>query len=416
MKVPKPLADAFGAPFQDAVIATLVKEKLLSGAEELESPRFLARSVIPHVQRLSELFNRKDSEAEPVSRDAGLDPYWTTGSNPKNLRLSYFLSFMPPNLFRVASVWAELSRLGYRWPEGLPFRAIEWGAGPATGACGVSAGEHHAPIGLPRNGSWALIDQDRPMLQLGEKWAQKYFSSHEHAWETRLFHRKLDFTQPMLPRNAPKFGLWLMSYFLNEATPGQLTGAAERFVAEWDRHVEDEGLIVIVEPALKAQSRKLLELRRQLLELRERGKGLSYQVLLPCLGHQACGALSAPEDWCHEETVWWRPPYLRRIDQMAGLDRKSLAFSYLVIAKSKRPMSELLPATRGFQRFERLVSPSHSEGKDLEFYLCGKEGKRRARYRPGSDEDRIGRGDIIADGQVRGDRLHSRVESFQTLL
>lgn len=77
-------------------------------------------------------------------------------------------------------------------------------------------------------------------------------------------------------------------------------------------------------------------------------------------------------------------------------------------------MEELLPALQGSHAEDRyrLVSPSHHEGRDLEFFLCGQDGKRRARYRPGEDSD-ISRGDILIGAEVRGDARSSRVESIE---
>ncbi len=432
MRVPLPLSEAFGASFETLITGFAAEEKLMPEAEALNSQRYLARSVIPHVQKLSDLFNRverlrpsEDEEPEvrrkaqdPAAAAKGLAPYWTESSNPANLRLAYFLYFMPANLYRVASVWAELSRLGYRWPEGRPLDAIELGAGPASGACGISAGERHAPCGLPERGQFALIEQDKPMLELGARWASRYFTDNGRPdWGTRTFRRRLDFAEPLLPRNAPRFNLWLSSYFLNETTESP-RAVALRLLETWKRHLDDEGLVILVEPALKFQSRKLLEVRQAILEeVDSHRAGFPLQVLLPCLGHQACGALAAEEDWCHEEVSWWRPPYFKRIDQMAGLDRKTLPFSYLVLARSSRPREEILPALAahpGAPR-QRLVSPAHSEGQDLEFFVCGSDGKRRARYRPqasieGSDE--LGRGDILVGPQVRGDVHASRIDKI----
>ena len=55
---------------------------------------------------------------------------------------------MPSNLFRVASVWSELGRLGYRWsPSNQKLKAIEFGSGPASGACGIAAAEKDFCVG-----------------------------------------------------------------------------------------------------------------------------------------------------------------------------------------------------------------------------------------------------------------------------
>ena len=157
MHVPENLQKAFGDEFQELIGALAAERGLIPDAGSTRSERFMARSVVPHVKKLSALFNREEvldqkeaetarpakavkKEREALDRSEtqakGLDPYWKESSNPAHLRLAYFLYFMPSNLFRVASVWAELARLGFRWPENQnELRAIEFGAGPATGAC-----------------------------------------------------------------------------------------------------------------------------------------------------------------------------------------------------------------------------------------------------------------------------------------
>jgi hypothetical protein len=327
---------------------------------------------------------------------------------------------MPSNLYRIASVGSELARLGFRWNAGESLSGIEFGAGPAPAACAAAAIEKHSPIGIPKTGRWALIEQDKAMLGLGQAWAENYFASQGIGdWGIRPFHRKIDLKRGLLPRTAPSFNLWVMSYFLNEFadSPAEV---ARALIETWNRHLEEEGLVILVEPALKLQSRKLLEIRRELLLAKEK-RGIDWlQILLPCLGHQACGALAAPEDWCHEEVSWWRPPYFKILDELCELDRKTLPFSYLVLTKSRRPREELLPALSGYlPEQQRLVSPAHAEGKEQEFFLCGRDGKRRARYRAQGPEDpasALERGDILAGSQVRGDARASRVEKIEKLV
>lgn len=442
MRVPLNLSEAFRDEFARRISQFSVEHGLLPDEASLESERFIARSIVPHVQRLSRMFNRLEGDADvsvPVPakvREAkhreGLDPYWKESSNPKNARLAYFLYFMPSNAFRVASIFAELERLGFRWKAGETLRAIEWGAGPASGAAGTALASKLAPgLGWPEARNFALIEQDRQTLQLGEAWLASYSEFVGAPWTARPFHRKVDWEKahagavPLLPRSAPTFQLWLSSYFLNES-PLDAEAMADVLVEHWERHLEEEGIAVLVEPALRLQSRRLLELRRALLARFEAGKTrrgekiAQYRVLLPCLGHQACGALAAEKDWCHEEVTWWRPPYFRRIDEMAGLDRKTLPFSYLVVAKSKRAQTELLPdlAAAGAAHWERLVSPAHAEGQDLEFFHCGPEGKRRARYRPRDDAERaeIDRGSILVEPEVRGDVKAGRIERLKGVL
>lgn len=411
MKVPASLSNAFGESFEQLLAQVAHSEGLMPAVEDIGNKRFLSRSVAPHVERLTELFNRLESDAP----DSGLDRYWKKGGNPENLRLAYFLSFMPGNLYRMASVWCELGRLGFRWPElpeGSGFRAVEFGSGPATASAGILAGEAVAGLGLPSTGNFALIEQDRGTLRLGERFFEAY---RQHlnlpTYSTRPFHRKLDLRQGWLPPSAPSFHLWLMSFVLNEfhESPARL---AESLLRAWEDHLEPGGLAILVEPALRLQSRRVLELRRELLRLDRKQE---FQVLLPCLGHQECGALADPEDWCHEEVAWWRPPYLKTLDEMTGLDRKTLPFSYLVVVRSRTPRAEILPELAHARSTHRLVSPAYEIGGDWEFYTCGtSDGKRRSRLKRQFGE--LSRGSILVNAEARGDVRATRMDRVDSIL
>ena len=422
MRVPVSLFNAFKDEFETKLVDFLLENELIPEREALQSRRFLTRSVAPHVQTLSQLFNRItiDEEGKKISsqKDDGhtaidQEGYWAESGNPKNRRLAYFLSFMPCNLYRVASVWGELHRLGFRWPFPVEqdFRALEWGAGTASGACGILAGEKHAPIGLPENGSFALIEQNKASLALGTKWFE-FFTGKS----ARPFHRRVDLAKPWLPPNAPRFHLFVMSYFLNETdlNPEILT---KNFIDVCERHLEEEGLVIIVEPAAKVQSRKLLEFRKAFLANPRIHSPLStLKILLPCLGAQACGALSKDGDWCHDEVSWFRPNYLRDLDALVNLDRKTLPFSYLVIQKTKKPLEEILPALKGTaeQRY-RLVSPSFRLSKKTsEFFVCGQDGKRRARF-VAEKAETPHRGDILQNVSLHGDPALSQIERAEML-
>lgn len=396
MKVSERLSTAFGEAFQQQLAAFALKKKWIQKEEDLSSKRFLKRSLAPHVLTLSRLFNRQEEQGEASLWES----YW---SKKSSLRWAYFLGFMPPSVFRVAAVWDELARLGLEplsWFSSS-FRGIEWGAGPASGACGIAAGSFYSPLKLPDRGSWALIDQDRTMVEWGTEWAYHYFQFLEkQAWTTRSFVRRLNFKEALLPERAPSFHLWVLSYCLNEIPSFDAALVARVFLKEMQAHLEKDGLIILVEPALKLQSRKLLAWRQALLDEMKRQRIRDFKILTPCLGHQQCGALSVAEDWCHEEVSWWRPPYFRTLDELVLLDRKSLPFSYLVLIRSEKPLSVLFSQCTEAKKLSRLVSPSHKVGGHWEAYICDQYGKRRLRYRPQSlekNQETLGRGDLLRD-------------------
>ena len=186
-----------------------------------------------------------------------------------------------------------------------------------------------------------------------------------------------------------------MSYFLNELeiSPAAL---AKKLLKAWDENLEENSLIIWIEPALKIQSRRLLEVRQEILKQ----KGDDLKLLLPCIGEQACGALAEPEDWCHEEVSWWRAPYYKQIDDLAKLDRKTLPFSYLVFVKGKQSLPEILPKLQQAKSIHRLVSPAHKIGKEQEFFLCGQDGKFRARNVSKKKTYPIKRGFLLPDADL----------------
>lgn len=407
MKVPVSLVNAFGNEFESILGDFLLQNQWIDSRDLLENKRFLNRSIAPHVKAFSELFNRKEGE-----QTDGIDheDYWNEG-NSKNRRLSYLLSFMPPNLFRLASVWAELHRLGFQFPEiEGDFRGLEFGAGVASGACGILAGEKFAPIGLPPSGSFALIEQSKSALTLGSHWFDHLATAYGQSYRSRSFHRRVELDQPWLPKTAPSFHLMVMSYFLNES-PLPPEAIALELLKTAENHLENKGLMLIVEPALKQQSRKLLLLRKSLIE-NIRSSGSNLKILLPCLGEQACGALIKEEDWCHEEIEWMRPKYLRELDLLTGLDRRTLPFSYLVLQKTNQTLNELFSSFEGKneERY-RLVSPSKNLSKKTsEFFMCGQDGKRRTRFSP-QNLIHPDRGDLLQKVTLHGEPSLTQIDS-----
>ncbi len=425
MRIDDHIARAFLAPEFQSLVENFLRSQKLIPAEDpnasLSSKRFLTRSVVPHVEKLSDLFNRQTPESE---LGGGVDTYWRKSSNPANLRLAYFLSFMPGNLFRTLSVFAELSRLGFQWKfGGRAMRAIEFGAGPASGACGVAAAASLLPqLQFPEKCDWTLVERDRAVLGLGCDWATRFFTDwcKRPAWQPREDHRTLDWAEPL--RKGPKYDLLLFSFALNESrdSPEFLAHALLKLMRV---HLAEEGLLVLVEQALKLQSRRLLEIRRELLKLLAADpREADPKLLTPCLGTQLCGALADPEDWCHEEATWWRPPFLKLLDELTKLDRKTLPFTHQVWMKSNRTLPEILPSIGpGTRAIHRLVSPARKVGRDHEFFVCGQDGKRRARLRTDAESQpdeamrNLSRGDLLLDAEVRGNFESTRIESVKNL-
>jgi len=85
--------------------------------------------------------------------------------------------------------------------------------------------------------------------------------------------------------------------------------------------LKDNGSIIILEPALRPNSRMLLLLRKELLAAGD------LNVYSPCITAGPCGALERPRDWCHEAHEWIPPVIVNEIDKLTGFDKSRLKYS-----------------------------------------------------------------------------------------
>ncbi|HZR07808.1 MAG TPA: small ribosomal subunit Rsm22 family protein [Myxococcales bacterium] len=168
-----------------------------------------------------------------------------------------------------------------------------------------------------------------------------------------------------------------------------------------------DGVVVIVEPALRETGRALLEARDVLL--RE-----GWFALAPCLMQRPCPALASPRDWCTAEVRWTPPPYFRQLADATGLRAdEMLSFAPLILSRAP-------PAPR--PDTWRVVGVAPPEKGKKRVWLCGAEERvplvRLDRDRGEANErfDRLRRGDLVRlrGADRRGDGLRLGPESSLT--
>lgn len=343
------------------------------------SDRDLGRSVAPQVKNLSDFYTGKVPDSP-----------WQGSSKLAQLRQAYLHHYLPLGFLRMGAIWEELMRLG--WKPRPEIRAIDLGAGPGSSALGISA-IHSDPI------SWTWVDRDLPLMQMGAA-----------LLKTPPHLLKADLMEVLSkPAKGAVYDLWVANVALRELakSPAEL---APVLLSHWQRVLADEGLVILIEAGSQDASRWLLELRRELLAQIPSRK-FPLTVLTPCLGTQRCGALENPKDWCHEVVTWNRSAEFRKLDKFTGMDHRTIDFSYLVLARSARPRGEILSALGG-ATCQRVVSPAHDEGRDQEFWVCGAQGKCKARLRGERD---ILRGDVLLDAKTDSSKSYLRIESAKVL-
>jgi len=341
------------------------------------------------VARLSKLLT-KERERLPAAylRDAGL-------------RKAYLSYYLPSNLPKIRLPLKELSL----HPESMlakeNLRILDIGSGPGSAMLGAM--EFFARRKSPPFLELTAVDHVAGNL----KDAAALFASYrERLGLGASLHTVKTNIEQAEPHLGGHYDLIVLSNVLNELFHRDEERIARRIDSMRQmsrRFLADDGSLIVIEPALHDTSREMLLVRDGLV-----AQGL--HVYSPCLMNENCPALVNPKDWCHEDVPWEPPAVIREIDGLAGLRKGSLKFSYLVMRKDGLSLADVY----GADAFRIVSEPLVSKGK-IEFYVCGKGGRRLiARLdkdmSPANDAYKaLKRGDIVSFQDLGDERKRYRV-------
>jgi hypothetical protein len=178
--------------------------------------------------------------------------------------------------------------------------------------------------------------------------------------------------------------------------------------------IADDGVVIVLEPALRRSARVLQHLRDLL-----RAGDAGLHVFAPCLHHEACPMLLRERDWCHAAEPMLLPAPLADIARRSGLRDRDLTYSYLTLHRQPRSLAALSE-----QPLLRVIGgPLRTKGK-REFHVCGpgptRVLRRLDRHRAPANAalDAARRGHVLAlegsaDDEVRRVTADQRVERLQ---
>ncbi|HKA91492.1 MAG TPA: small ribosomal subunit Rsm22 family protein [Haliangiales bacterium] len=274
---------------------------------------------------------------------------------------------------KVGVPLAELETRGLV-PAAEPLRVLDAGAGCGALTYGTLAA-------LPgRTLEVTAVDQDRGALDLFARVAARLpLTLHAVAGDaTRA-----------LP--AGPFDICLAGSLLNELAEDARLPLVAALVAR----LRPGGAVILVEPALRDETRALHRLRDAILRDR------IAHVFAPCTHEGGCPALANPRDWCHEDRPFSPPPRLRQLAARLGLRRGGLKFAYLTLRAEPGTIAD---------GALRIVSGPLDQKGTIERIGCGASGWVRLRalkrHKPATLGD-ARRGDLLhPDG--RRERIISR--------
>lgn len=325
------------------------KVDIKSGKADSPELKALARDVI----RLSNLFTREREK---------LPPGYLTD---EGLRRAYIHYFLPANINKIHTPLQELSLHSENLLLKERLKILDLGCGPGTAILGMleyfsSRREAHRPL-------LDFTAVDVVQENLSETITQFTHLTRRIPMKASLITSK-GTVERFLTRCRDKnsYDIIVMLNLLSELFPGDPQGISKRIQLLkriMDKLLTREGSLILIEPALRETSRGLLMIRDGLLH-----EGL--HLYAPCLTEGPCPALTHPKDWCHADVPWKPPELVKDIDRLTGLRKDSLKFSYMIFQKERASLTDQ------YGDSYRVVSePLVSKGK-MEFYVCGREGRR----------------------------------------
>lgn len=231
-------------------------------------------------------------------------------------------------------------------------RVLDLGSGPAPASCSLAdlaqgRGEQNMAF------EFCLCDSSGDALSLGKKILEAAYAKNASV-ETRVCNLENVFQpkngapeiagKPQIagsaqsagkPKNGAafldgkKFDFIITSHSLNELWKGQKK-RGEKIAAllkNLSACLDDGGLMLLMEPALLATSRALIEARDSLIV-----SGL--KVASPCLQSASpCPALENPNATCHAQFDWEMPQIVADLAALAGLNRADVKMTYFVFER-----------------------------------------------------------------------------------
>ncbi len=330
------------------------------GEEDL---RFFSKGA----SRLSDLFTTERSE---IDRAYLKDPV---------LRAGYLLYFLPINFTKTRFVLEQIPASFWKKKN---LRILDLGAGP--GSAGLAVAETLRRKNPEAKAEWVLVDQNEPILKDASRLFEGFLEKGPRVKTVRSELRRF--------RPEGRFDLILLSHCLNEWGSGANAAKSEWVAGLLSRHLDEAGIAVLLEPALKRPTRDLMGIRDRLVETGH------FTILAPCLHDRGCPMLEATSrDWCHFYVSWDEPDFLKRLDLLIGNENRFLKVAYLLLGNGSAWEGRIERSPHSF----RVVSNRMATRGKTELVLCGPPGRvhltrlDRERSEANASLDRVARGDLI---------------------
>jgi SAM-dependent methyltransferase len=295
------------------------------------------------IERVSQLYTRERTQLSELAGDDGA----------LCARLKFFLS---RDLLKLHGPVAELASVS-AFPQRQRLRVLDLGAG--VGATSLGLSRSLRALGLCERLELIAVDADPDALEIASELCTNLESLPGLPIE--LTSRVHDLRRGW-PVVQGRFDVILLGLVLNELEAGGGAHALAEQLIGLSALLADDGVLIVIEPALRETSRALHAVRDRLA-----AREAAPYVFAPCLARSlSCPMLQRERDYCHERVPYALPERLARLAR-AGLRDSDLTYSYLTLHRARRSLRELTPEREPL----RAVSGSLPSKGKIELWLCG---------------------------------------------
>lgn len=291
--------------------------------------------------------------------------------------VAYLYYFLPWNIFRQGRL---LQGLNLELDEGA--RILDLGAGPLTflQALWLARPELRAQAL-----EYTAVDRSEPALKAGRDIFSGLAGDVAHRWSLRT-------SRTLTAKGRPPAQLLVAANFINEldddsrgrdrrqAAEDHEASAEDRLLARWEAQVAESGAILVIEPAMRATSRRVSRLRQAAI-------GRGWHAAAPCPHQGDCpmpGVRGGP--WCHfnfkPDGV---PDWLARFSRSVHLPKERGSLSFLLLTRGDHcPVRIATPTpVRGLIPVRAISEPFDLPEWQRGSYGCSEHGLVLLQGRPG---------------------------------
>jgi hypothetical protein len=280
--------------------------------------------------------------------------------------------YLPLNYLRLQKIIERGQKVGFF--KGLE-TFVDWGCGPAT-----------ASLALAADSRLKSQIQMQVLYDISSAVLERFSDLHGglvNVQKPKSFN---------LQSFAGRSSCLMFSYSLTEVT---------ELPSGWNQY---EALL-IAEPSTSEDGRKLMQLRRRLIES-------GYFMWAPCTHQQACPLLTlSKHDWCHDRVPVHAPAWFTQVEQYLPMKNKTVTTSYLLARKT--------PPPDFLKGLGRLTGDSLEEkGKTRQLICRGPEREFLAWMHKSIEPQTLDRGELVKppeDAVVKSNelRLQKKLDTFE---